>query len=112
MKTPTGPESDLNRAIDGYLTMIGVFHWRANSGAFAGEYKGRKRFVRFGLPGQPDWLGILPGGRGFGIEAKVGRGKQTFAQQRWQEHCEASGGLYILARSLNDVILGLGLGKI
>ena len=99
-------ETQLVKACLDYLSMRGIMAWRNNSGAFASEHKGRKRFVRFGTPGAPDIMGILPpadGGRFLGIECKVGKNKQTPAQHAWAFQCERSGGLYVLARSVDDV---------
>jgi hypothetical protein len=43
-----------------------------------------------------------------GIEVKRPGGKQSDHQKHFQESLEAAGGRYILARSLDDVIQGLG----
>lgn len=38
-----------------------------------------------------------------GIEVKTMVGRQSKDQKNWQRNCERSGGLYILARSVEDV---------
>lgn len=83
--------------------------WRNNSGvAFRGEQK-----VRFGIPGQGDLSGILllicpRTGRRYGIrleiEVKSESGRQTPEQRAFQAMIERFGGLYILARSADDVL--------
>lgn len=74
--------------------------WRANTGV-AFDAKGRA--VRFGVPGAADISGILRGGRRIEIEAKSPTGRQSPQQRVWQAMIEAHGGLYVLARSVEDV---------
>ena len=64
-------EKDVQAAVMDYLRLHGVFVVRINSGAFAGEYKGRKRFVRFNSePGCADLLCVFPDGRFGALEVK------------------------------------------
>jgi hypothetical protein len=73
---------------------------RTNTGA--AKVKGR--FVRFGIPGQPDIQGLIsPSGRYIGIEVKTKTGKQSDAQKTFQRVVESLGGIFILARSVEDV---------
>jgi len=73
--------------------------WRANVlAARMGD-----RFVRAGVPGQADLTGILPDGRRLEIEAKSDRGRQTEDQRNFQRMIERFGGVYVLARSVEDV---------
>ena len=73
--------------------------WRANCGvARIGN-----RVIRFGVPGQADLTGILPGGRRLEIEAKAPEGRQTEEQRNYQRMIERFGGVYVLARSVEDV---------
>ena len=73
--------------------------WRANTGvAQIGS-----RVVRFGVPGQADLTGILPDGRRLEIELKSDGGRQTEDQGNFQRMIERFGGIYVLARSLDDV---------
>ena len=73
--------------------------WRANAGvARIGD-----RVVRFGVPGQADLTGILPGGRRLEIEVKSTDGRQTEEQRNYQRMIERFGGVYVLARSVEDV---------
>lgn len=79
--------------------------WRVNTGAALG----RAGFVRFGLPGMADISGIQFGtGKRIEIEAKTETGRQTPEQKRWQLMIERFGGVYILARSIDDVRKVLG----
>ena len=73
--------------------------WRANTGvARIGD-----RVVRFGVPGQADLTGILPDGRRLEIEVKSPTGRQSPDQQAYQRIIEKFNGVYILARSVEDV---------
>ena len=67
------------------------------------------RMVRFGIPGQADITGILPDGRRLEIEVKSASGRQSNDQQNFQKMIERFNGLYILARSVNDVTQALSM---
>jgi len=73
--------------------------WRANTGvARIGD-----RVVRFGVPGQADLTGILPDGRRLEVEMKSPGRTQTEDQRNFQRMIERFGGIYVLARSVEDV---------
>lgn len=74
--------------------------WRANV-LVARDQSGR--VVKSGVKGQADISGILQGGRRIEIECKTATGRQTPEQIAWQRMIERFGGLYILARSVDDV---------
>lgn len=79
--------------------------WRANV-LVARDQSGR--IVRAGVKGQADISGILsPSGRRVEIECKAATGRQTREQKAWQAMIEKHGGLYILARSIEDVSAAL-----
>jgi hypothetical protein len=73
--------------------------WRAN----VGVARIGRRVVRFGVPGQADITGILPNGRRLEIEVKAPDGRQSEDQRNFQRMIERFGGLYVLARSVEDV---------
>ena len=80
--------------------------WRNNVGV-ARTLDGQ-RMRRFGVPGSADILGILkPKGRMVAIEVKGPRGRLSDKQGLWQQMFEDHGGLYIVARSVEDVTVGL-----
>lgn len=64
---------------------------------------GRARPVQFGVPGQADLTGILAGGFRIEIECKGPKGRQSDDQKNYQAMVERFGGLYVLARSVEDV---------
>lgn len=74
--------------------------WRQNTGAALTK----NGMVRFGVPGQADITGLLiPSGRRIEIEVKDAKGRQRESQIKFQAMIEKSGGIYILARSVDDV---------
>jgi hypothetical protein len=78
--------------------------WRANSGvARMGNRK-----VRFGVPGQADLTGILPGGVRLEVEVKSATGRQSPEQAAYQAMIVRFGGVYVLARSVGDVWAAVG----
>ncbi len=84
--------------------------WRANVGVarIGGPRGAGGRIVRFGLPGQADLTGILPGGLRLEIEVKGAAGRQTEEQRAFQRMIERFGGVYVLARSVEDVWQAIG----
>lgn len=79
--------------------------WRANVGVarIGGPRSAGGRIVRFGIPGQADLTGILPGGVRLEIEVKGPTGRQSEDQRNFQRMIERFGGVYVLARSVDDV---------
>ena len=76
---------------------------RVNTGAAMVGAPGRQRLVRFGVPGTADICGLIaPSGRMLMIEVKALRGKQRDAQVTMQRVVQAFGGIYVVARSLEE----------
>jgi len=107
------------------LSTWGAHHslriWRANTGMgwFKNGEPARKTDpgaypVRFGTPGQGDISGlVLPSGRRLEIECKAKTG-QSADQKSFQRMIEGFGGLYVLARSIDDVdraLMALGVRR-
>ena len=78
--------------------------WRQNTGAAAYG----PRIVHFGVPGAADLTGILPDGRRLEIECKSATGRQTREQRNYQRMIEKFNGVYVLARSVEDVWEAIG----
>lgn len=101
-------EASLQRAI---LLEIGsrpdVRIWRANAGrALVPTADGGLRPIQVNLPGCPDLIGwVTLAGRAvfLGIEVKAPRGRLRPAQEAFRDALTRSGGLYIVARSVEDV---------
>jgi hypothetical protein len=73
--------------------------WRQNTGAA----RIGKRLIRFGVPGQADLTGILGNGKRIEIEVKSPTGRQTPEQIAFGRIIERFRGVYIVARSTDDV---------
>lgn len=85
-----------------------IMLFRINVGKFR-PLEGGPRVIQSAPEGTPDLLGVISPGRAFGIEVKTEKGKQRTAQVAWQNAWEKRGGIYILARSLEDVYRGLDI---
>ena len=98
-----------------YLSAQRILAFRLNTGASVSEYKGKKRMVRYGVPGMADvlafkrlddgsfgnnWASFMP----FWIEVKAPKGKQSDLQKSFQAQVESHHHKYIVAYSLDDVI--------
>lgn len=94
-------EHQIQNAILRYLSQCDRLRaWRQNTGVA----KYRDRTVRFGVPGQADISGLVfPSGRRLEIEVKTKTGRQSKPQIAYAEMTRAMGGLYILARCVEDV---------
>lgn len=101
---PTTPEGFVLSACLEFLAVRGVFAWRNNSGATKTE---GGRFVRFGLRGSSDILGILPGGRFLAVECKAPKGRTTPDQEAFLTDIRRRGGVAMVARSVDDLAAGL-----
>ncbi len=106
-------ESDIQALILIYVTSLpGSYFERRNTGASKyTDDNGKERLVRFGVKGAPDIQGVLKtqwGGQAIAIECKrLKGGRQSNEQKQWQRNFERGGGIYILARSVNDVEVAL-----
>jgi len=103
------PESQVLAACCQYLDACGYFWWRQNNTGVQ-RIKNGKRFwtsPKWAMPGVPDIFLMRSNGTGsilYGIECKSKVGRLSPEQKRFQELFEANGGVYILARSVDDLI--------
>lgn len=86
-----------------------IFMFRINVGVFRPMHGDQRRAIRSAPDGTPDLLGVKMPGQAFGIEVKTAKGQQREAQKNWQKAWEKRGGIYILARSVEDVYKGLDI---
>ena len=97
-------ERDIQRQIIDWLGWQGIFAFRTNTGAaMLPGRAGKPQLVRFGFKGVSDILGIVGQGQFLSIEVKRPGGKLTIDQEVFRELVVKNGGLYILAKSLDDV---------
>ena len=89
-------------AILKYLSSKGIFHFRVYNGAVWDARLGQYR-AYVGMKGVTDIICVIKG-RFHGIEVKRKKGgKQSSEQFIFQQRLEEAGGVYILARSVEDV---------
>lgn len=101
----TATETQIRNAILEYLRYQGYVCKRNNSGfVFITGVGGKKRAINVGEAGWPDIEGMTKTGAWFGIEVKTERGRLSPAQREMQERILRSNAIYLVARSLQDVI--------
>ena len=86
-----------------------IFMFRINVGVFRPLHGDQKRAIRSAPDGTPDLIGVMHPGKAFAIEVKTTKGQQREAQKNWQKAWERRGGIYVLARSVDDVYKGLDI---
>lgn len=99
-------ERDIQSQVTDWLTLKGIFWYRQNTGAMTRDYKGRRRFIRFGARGAPDIVCCIRG-KYVAIELKRPGGRQTSEQAAFEANLKLAGGIYILGHSLEDVVRAL-----
>lgn len=102
-------EKEVQASIMAYLESVGAYAIRINSGAMPGEYKGKRRFIRFtSRPGCSDILACWRG-RFVAIECKRPGNHCTFAQQQFLADVRRAGGIALAAVCVDDVRREFGL---
>ena len=101
-------KADLEHAVQdaclSALKALGYCVWRQN----VGVVKIEGRYVKFGTTGAADITGMMLDGRRLEVETKRRKGGvQSPDQKAFQAMIEASGGVYILAASVDDLLAGL-----
>lgn len=84
------PEGAIKKEMRQWLSVNGIYYANVAGGAFA-------------KPGDPDIIADVDG-HFLAIEAKTKTGRQSEQQKVCQRQVEASGGMYIIARCLQDVV--------
>jgi len=87
-----------------YLTARGHLVTRLSTGSFAIGEGAARRYMRSGNKGWSDIVGCTNDGQGLFVEAKSTKGVQSPEQRAFQEEVEKRGGVYVLARSVDDLI--------
>ncbi|SEP83694.1 VRR-NUC domain-containing protein [Treponema bryantii] len=83
-----------------YLRLQGFFVWRNNVGCA----KLGNRFIRFGLKGSSDILGILPNGQFLAVECKREKGgKLSEEQKEFLDKINKNNGFAICVNSVYDL---------
>lgn len=98
----TAPESQVVSACIRWLWFNGCFVWRNNTGGW--RVPNTKRVIRYGFPGSGDIIGVNPHGRFISIECKSPDGNDpTPIQERFGSRVIENSGIYIVARSVDDL---------
>ena len=92
-------ENEIQKEILTYLKYRGIIAWRNQSGFI----RLGGRFINLGEEGSPDIVGLLPSGRFLAIEVKTQTTKPSKIQKDFLQKITNSGGLAIIARSVEDV---------
>lgn len=106
------PESLVLRSCIQWLYHKKIIAWRHNTGSYSTD---DGRYIQYGLPGSADIIGLLPSwcgeyaGKFLAVECKSGTNELTKAQEVFRDKIRRSGGIYILARSTDDLEKGLAL---
>lgn len=82
-----------------WLFHHGVYCWRNNTGKLPDK---SGRWVSFGCRGSADILGVV-NGKFIAVECKAGRNDLSAEQKLWRDRVQEKGGIYILARSTDDL---------
>jgi hypothetical protein len=100
VRTVARPEREIQREILRYFVgRPDVLIWRNNTGF---GYTTAGSPVRFGLVGSADLIGCYAG-RFLAIETKAPGGRLTKEQAAFRDAVQRTGGVWILARSVDDV---------
>ena len=84
-----------------WLHLNGCFIWRNNTGAYKPE--GSAGFIRYGLAGSADIIGVNPHGKFIAVECKSEKGKLLESQVGFGIKVRSRGGVYVVARSTDDL---------
>ena len=94
-------ESAVLRTCLDYLRIRGHLVSRINNGAFETRRGG---FVHCtDTPGIPDIMGITIDGKALAVECKSEKGRLSKSQEIYRAAFVARGGLYVLARGIDDL---------
>jgi hypothetical protein len=84
-----------------YLKIMGIYHWRNNTGAVQvrpGEW------LSFGKKGSADIIGLLPpDGKFLAIETKAPDGRLSPEQREFLEAIKQQGGLAVVVRGWKEL---------
>ena len=94
------PERAVQRAIVIYLRARGCLVAVTDAGA---AYRAGSFGAETVPAGWPDITGLLPDGRFIGVECKSPTGRQSSVQKQMEEAIRKCNGIYVLARSIDDV---------
>lgn len=96
-------ETDVQAAICDYLALKGYLFSRTNNSPIYDRTRGAFRALpKYTRRGWPD-ICLISRGTFFGIEVKSDNGKLSKDQQQLGDEINKNGGLYVVARSIDDL---------
>jgi len=98
------PERAVQKACVAWLRRLGAIVAVTDAGA---AYRAGAFFGDAIPAGWPDITGLLPDGRFVGVECKAERSRQSAAQKRVEQEIRRRNGIYVLARSVEDLAKGI-----
>lgn len=109
LKTKGPSEYQIERSICDYLKAKKLFFWKTISTGFYDAQLGRfrKQVSPYARKGVPDIL-LVYKGKLIGIEIKSATGRLSDSQRAFGEELLLAGGIYFVARSIEDVQNVLG----
>ena len=99
-KRRKSPEGRVVRECLLWLKQHGVLAVRTHAGYLR---LANGNWMHAGAPGWPDITGCLPDGQFLGVECKAAKGRQSEGQARIEREITERGGLYVVARSTQDI---------
>lgn len=96
-------ETNIVHAILDWLHWNKFMVWRNNAGAHFVTKKGKEYMIRMSPKGVPDIIGLSKQGNFIGIEVKKKGNKPTVEQAQFLSYVNDSGGIGLLAYSIDDV---------
>jgi len=99
----------LKPCLEALFYRYGVTVWRNHAGKVELASRGRARpyWMQLGAAGSPDIVGFLDDGRFLGIEIKTRTGKERADQLAMRTKVETAGGVWIVARSVDEMLAAL-----
>jgi hypothetical protein len=94
------PEGRIKTDCFRYLKRRGFFVWNNPSGAVRIT---QDRWVRFGLKGSSDIIGVLPDGKFLAVEMKARHGRLSPEQSAFIEKVRGLGGVAVVACSFREL---------
>ncbi len=105
MESMSTPETYVLNSLCDYLQIRRVFFWRVNN---IPVYMPKKNCFRampkYSVKGVSDIIAVHKG-KAYFIEAKAPKQYQSKEQKEFQKNIELSGNVYILAKSVDDLIV-------
>ena len=94
------PEGRIKAGCLRYLERRGFFAWNNPTGAVR---IAPDRWIRFGLKGAADLIGVLPDGRFLAVEVKAPHGRLSPEQSAFLEKVRGLGGVAVVVRSFREL---------